>query len=247
MSSARGLGPPRLTATPSRSASIGPRRRTAIAFVPAGRAPSIVAPRLVSHGSSHPPGRKAIPRFEPSLRGRAHAGGMRTPRSEEDVMAALVVAVSPASGMGRADARIGIFPGGATPSVFPAGTPFWIGYGFAPEREERGRRARRARPGHALRARRGRTARLDAQRPPAARRGHRAQDGRRRVPRRAAGRAGTTSPAAGTTAAGSSSPAGRRSSSSNARLRPSSSAAPEPGLGAGSAACRARIRKEARR
>jgi len=48
-------------------------------------------------------------------------------------MAALVVAVSPANGMGRADARIGIFPGGATPSVFPAGAPFWIGYGFAPE------------------------------------------------------------------------------------------------------------------
>jgi len=48
-------------------------------------------------------------------------------------MAALVVAVSPANGMGRADARIGIFPGGATPSVFPAGTAFWIGYGFAPE------------------------------------------------------------------------------------------------------------------
>src|SRR4026209_2219646 len=48
-------------------------------------------------------------------------------------MAALAVAVSPANGMGRADARIGIFPGGATPSVFPAGTPFWIGYGFAPE------------------------------------------------------------------------------------------------------------------
>ena len=51
-------------------------------------------------------------------------------------MAALVVAVSPANGMGRADARIGIFPGGATPSVFPAGAPFWIGYGFAPERED---------------------------------------------------------------------------------------------------------------
>lgn len=51
-------------------------------------------------------------------------------------MAALVVAVSPANGMGRADARIGIFPGGATPSVFPAGTPFWIGYGFAPESED---------------------------------------------------------------------------------------------------------------
>jgi hypothetical protein len=51
-------------------------------------------------------------------------------------MAALVVAVSPANGMGRVDARISIFPGGATPSVFPAGTPFWIGYGFASEEED---------------------------------------------------------------------------------------------------------------
>lgn len=51
-------------------------------------------------------------------------------------MAALVVAVSPANGMGRSDARIGIFPGGATPSVFPAATPFWIGYGFASERQD---------------------------------------------------------------------------------------------------------------
>jgi hypothetical protein len=51
-------------------------------------------------------------------------------------MAALVVAVSSASGMGRGDARIGIFPGGAIPSMFPAGTPFWIGYGFAPELED---------------------------------------------------------------------------------------------------------------
>lgn len=51
-------------------------------------------------------------------------------------MAALVVSVSPASGMGRAEARIGIFPGGATPSVFPAGTPFWIGYGFTPEQDD---------------------------------------------------------------------------------------------------------------
>jgi hypothetical protein len=48
-------------------------------------------------------------------------------------MAALVVAVSSANGMGPADARIGIFPGGAMPSLFPAGTAFWIGYGFAPE------------------------------------------------------------------------------------------------------------------
>ena len=55
-------------------------------------------------------------------------------------MAALVVAVSPVNGMERADARIGIFPGGATPSVFPAGTAFWIGYGFAPEHEDDVRR-----------------------------------------------------------------------------------------------------------
>jgi len=27
--------------------------------------------------------------------------------------------------------RLDIFPGGATPSVFVADTPFWIGYGFA--------------------------------------------------------------------------------------------------------------------
>jgi hypothetical protein len=27
--------------------------------------------------------------------------------------------------------RIGIFPGGATPTMYPAGTAFWVGYGFA--------------------------------------------------------------------------------------------------------------------
>jgi hypothetical protein len=51
-------------------------------------------------------------------------------------MAALVVAVLRADGVGRADTRIGIFPGGATPSMFPAGMPFWIGYGFAPEQDD---------------------------------------------------------------------------------------------------------------
>lgn len=29
--------------------------------------------------------------------------------------------------------RLSIFPGAATPAVFPADTPFWIGYGFVPE------------------------------------------------------------------------------------------------------------------
>ena len=49
-------------------------------------------------------------------------------------MAALVVvSVSQANGNGGAGARIGIFPGGATPAVYPADTAFWIGYGFAPE------------------------------------------------------------------------------------------------------------------
>ena len=48
-------------------------------------------------------------------------------------MAALVVTVSPASGMGDRERRIGIFPGGATTTMYPADTPFWVGYGFAAE------------------------------------------------------------------------------------------------------------------
>ena len=49
-------------------------------------------------------------------------------------MAALVVVnVSRATGTGGADTRISIFPGGATPAVYPADTAFWVGYGFAPE------------------------------------------------------------------------------------------------------------------
>jgi hypothetical protein len=45
------------------------------------------------------------------------------------VAALLVVTTSPAQAdcVGR---RIGIFPGGPTPSMFRAGSPFWIGYGF---------------------------------------------------------------------------------------------------------------------
>lgn len=46
-------------------------------------------------------------------------------------MAALVVTVSPANGMSDKEGRIGIFPGGATTTMYPADTPFWIGYGFA--------------------------------------------------------------------------------------------------------------------
>jgi hypothetical protein len=50
-------------------------------------------------------------------------------------MAALVVTVSPSNGMGDREGRIGIFPGGATPTMYPAGTPFWVGYGFAADPE----------------------------------------------------------------------------------------------------------------
>jgi hypothetical protein len=51
-------------------------------------------------------------------------------------MAALVVVtVAPSNGMSSKEGRIGIFPGGATPTMYPADTPFWIGYGFAEDRE----------------------------------------------------------------------------------------------------------------
>ena len=50
-------------------------------------------------------------------------------------MAALVVTVSPANGMGDREGRIGIFPGGATPTMYPADMPFWVGYGFAADPE----------------------------------------------------------------------------------------------------------------
>jgi len=52
-------------------------------------------------------------------------------------MAALVVTVSPANGMSDKEGRIGIFPGGATPTMYPANTPFWVGYGFAADSSER--------------------------------------------------------------------------------------------------------------
>jgi len=49
-------------------------------------------------------------------------------------MAALVVvSVLRANGHAGASARIGIFPGGATPAIYPADKAFWIGYGFASE------------------------------------------------------------------------------------------------------------------
>lgn len=51
-------------------------------------------------------------------------------------MAALVVvSVSPASGKSDQESRVQIFPGGATSTMYPAETPFWIGYGFAADPE----------------------------------------------------------------------------------------------------------------
>ena len=51
-------------------------------------------------------------------------------------MAALVVVtVSPASGMSDTEGRLTIFLGGATPTMYAADTPFWVGYGFAAEPE----------------------------------------------------------------------------------------------------------------
>jgi hypothetical protein len=48
-------------------------------------------------------------------------------------MAAFVVVTPPATDARRTGAQLGIFPGSATPAVFPAGVPFWVGYGFVPD------------------------------------------------------------------------------------------------------------------
>ena len=47
-------------------------------------------------------------------------------------MAALLVVTTSPGDCDWVGRRIGIFPGGPTPSMFPAGAPFWIGYGFVP-------------------------------------------------------------------------------------------------------------------
>ena len=51
--------------------------------------------------------------------------------------ALLVVTISPADSE-CVGSRIGIFPGGPTPTIFPAGAPFWIGYGFVSSPREAG-------------------------------------------------------------------------------------------------------------
>ena len=48
-------------------------------------------------------------------------------------MAAFVVSSSDPKGVPHTGTRLSIFPGSATPAVFPAHVPFWIGYGFVPE------------------------------------------------------------------------------------------------------------------
>ena len=45
----------------------------------------------------------------------------------------VVVAPNGPAGAPRSGARLNIFPGSAAPTVFAAGAPFWIGYGFVPE------------------------------------------------------------------------------------------------------------------
>ena len=110
-------------------------------------------------------------------------------------MAALVVTVSPANGLEQ-EGRIGIFPGGATTTMYPADTPFWVGYGFAADVV--GEPTSRTPP-------RGSSSTWTASpsrcSPTCTRlRSSRAEDEHRGVSRRAFPSAGTTSPGAGTTA-----------------------------------------------
>lgn len=53
-------------------------------------------------------------------------------------MAAFVVAADTPTDVHRAGTQLNIFPCSAIPSVFAAGEPFWVGYGFVPGPEERG-------------------------------------------------------------------------------------------------------------
>lgn len=47
-------------------------------------------------------------------------------------MHALIVVTPPVEdeSQSRPGARVSIFPGSASPAIFPAAAPFWIGYGF---------------------------------------------------------------------------------------------------------------------
>ena len=145
-------------------------------------------------------------RFEPFLRGHPHAAAMRNPRpgGSHGCTRRHRLARERTGRPGRQDRDL---PGGATPTMFPAGTPFWVGYGFAADP-----RWIDIRRGDAVRARRGRQARLDAHRG-APMPGYRC--GRTTSPSspRSSRWVGTTSPGAGTTKRLIPSPAARRSSS----------------------------------
>jgi hypothetical protein len=52
-------------------------------------------------------------------------------------MAGLVVVGVSTDDKSEKDGRIAIFPGGATPTLYPADTSFWGGYGFAADPENR--------------------------------------------------------------------------------------------------------------
>jgi hypothetical protein len=51
-------------------------------------------------------------------------------------MAAFVLVPHGSNGLIHAGERLNLFPGSATPAVFTAGQPFWIGYGFVEDRED---------------------------------------------------------------------------------------------------------------
>src|SRR5213593_2077617 len=51
---------------------------------------------------------------------------------KDALMAALLVVTKAPVDPEWVGRRIGIFPGGPTPTMFPANAPFWIGYGFVP-------------------------------------------------------------------------------------------------------------------
>jgi hypothetical protein len=51
-------------------------------------------------------------------------------------MAAFIVVRAPETGAPPLGRRLGIFPGSATPTVFPAEVSFWVGYGFVSEPED---------------------------------------------------------------------------------------------------------------
>jgi hypothetical protein len=54
------------------------------------------------------------------------------------MVALVLVSLAPLGTESDREGRVGIFPGAAIPSMYPADTPFWIGYGFAAEPGSRG-------------------------------------------------------------------------------------------------------------